>query len=143
MVDLNFALFSLFYCHSIIYMKYFLICLYSFSLDEEFYTPLSCTVSWRHSSQNSSKERHRIRPDFLEIHFTLFVQNFRKQKNQPLPIYRSRPSRDSQKPKTTKIFQFSRWLFQKIPFLYFFLHKSWIWQTLGHVMNIFFFLAFS
>ena len=25
----------------------------------------------------------------------------------------------------------------KIPFLYFLLHKSWIWQTLGHVMDIF------
>ena len=68
---------------------------------------------------------------------TLLVQDFRQQKNQPLLIQRSRPSRDSQEPKTTKKFQFSRWLFQKIPFLYFFLHKSWIWRTLGHVMNIF------
>ena len=55
---------------------------------------------------------------------TLLVQDFRQQKNQPLPIQRSRPSRDSQEPKTTKKIQFSRWLFQKIPFLYFFLHKS-------------------
>ena len=28
---------------------------------------------------------------------------------------------------------FHHWTSQKIPFLYFFLHKSWIWQTLGHV----------
>ena len=68
---------------------------------------------------------------------TLLVQDFRQQKNQPLPIQHSRPSRDSQEPKTTKKNQFSRWLFQKIPFLYFFLYKSWIWRTLGHVMNIF------
>ena len=27
--------------------------------------------------------------------------------------------------------------FLENPLLYFFLHKSWIWQTLGHVMNIF------
>ena len=69
---------------------------------------------------------------------TLLVQIFRWQKNQPLLIQRSRPSRDSYEPKTTKNFQFSLWLFQKIPFLYFFLHKSWIWRTLGYVMNIFF-----
>ena len=66
---------------------------------------------------------------------TQSVHGFRCQKNQPLLIYLSRSSRDLQKPKTKLIFQFS--LFQKIPFLYFFLHKSWIWQTLGHVMNIF------
>ena len=69
--------------------------------------------------------------------FTLHVQDFRQQKNYPLPILHSRPSRDSQEPKTTIKFQFSRWLFQKIAFLYFFLHKSWTWQNLGHVMNIF------
>ena len=68
---------------------------------------------------------------------TLLVQDFRQQKNQPLPIQRSRPSRDSQEPKTTKKFQFSRWLFQKIPFLYFFLHKSWIQRTLGQVVKNF------
>ena len=28
---------------------------------------------------------------------------------------------------------FHHWTSEKIPFLYFFLHKSWIWQTLGHV----------
>ena len=67
----------------------------------------------------------------------IHIQVFRQQKNQPLPIQRSSPSVYSQERKTTKKFQFSRWLFQKIPFLYFFLHKSWIWQTLGHVMNIF------
>ena len=39
--------------------------------------------------------------------------------------------------KQEKKIQFSRVLFLKIPFLYFFLHKSWIWRTLGHVMNIF------
>ena len=39
----------------------------------------------------------------------------------------------------TKKNQFSRGLFRQIPFLYFFLHKSWIWQTLGHVMDIFFY----
>ena len=42
-----------------------------------------------------------------------------------------------EEPKTTKKFQFSQGLFQKIHFLYFFLHKSWIWRTLGHVMNIY------
>ena len=68
---------------------------------------------------------------------TLHVQDFRQQKNSPLPIQCFRPSVYSQEPKTTKKFQFSRWLFQKIPFLYFFQHKSWIWRTLGHVMNIF------
>ena len=71
------------------------------------------------------------------LYYTLLVQDFRQQKNQPLPIQRSRPSVYSQEPKTAKKFQFSRWLFQKIPFLYFFLRKSWIWRTLGHVMNIF------
>ena len=75
--------------------------------------------------------------------FTLPVQVFRQQKNQLLLIQRSRPWRDSQEPKTTKKIQFSRGLFQKIPFLCFFLHKSWIWRTLGHVMNIFFLLTFS
>ena len=30
---------------------------------------------------------------------------------------------------------FHHWTSEKIPFLYFFLHKSWIWQTLGHVMK--------
>jgi hypothetical protein len=33
--------------------------------------------------------------------------------------------------------QFSRGLFYKTPFLCFFLHKSWIWRTLGYVMDIF------
>ena len=28
---------------------------------------------------------------------------------------------------------FHHWTSEKIPFLYFFLHKSWIWQTLGPV----------
>ena len=28
---------------------------------------------------------------------------------------------------------FHHWTSEKMPFLYFFLHKSWIWQTLGHV----------
>ena len=28
---------------------------------------------------------------------------------------------------------FHHWTSKKIPFLYFFLHKSWIWRTLGHV----------
>ena len=28
---------------------------------------------------------------------------------------------------------FHHWTSEKIHFLYFFLHKSWIWQTLGHV----------
>ena len=41
---------------------------------------------------------------------------FRWQKNQPLLIYSSRCSRDSQEPKTKIIFQFWRGLFQKIPF---------------------------
>ena len=27
---------------------------------------------------------------------------------------------------------FHHWTSEKIPFLYFFLHKSWIWRTLGH-----------
>ena len=58
-------------------------------------------------------------------------------KNQPLLIYSSRCLRDSQKPKTKTIFQFLQWIFQKIPFLYFFLHKSLIWRTLGQVMDIF------
>ena len=37
---------------------------------------------------------------------TLVVQVFRRPKNQPLLIQRSRPSRDSQEPKTRKKFQF-------------------------------------
>ena len=32
---------------------------------------------------------------------------------------------------------FHHWTSEKIPFLYFFLHKSWIWQTLGHVTKKF------
>ena len=32
---------------------------------------------------------------------------------------------------------FHHWTSEKIPFLYFFLHKSWIWQTLGHVTKNF------
>ena len=74
---------------------------------------------------------------WYSVRVTLLGQDFRQQKNQPLLIQCSRPSRDSQEPKPTKKFQFSRWLFQKIPFLYFFLHKSWIWQTLGHVTKKF------
>ena len=66
--------------------------------------------------------------------YTLTVKIFRWQKNQPLLIYSSRCSSDLQKTKTKIIFQFSQGLFQKIPFSYFFLHKSWIWRTLGHVM---------
>ena len=70
---------------------------------------------------------------------TLLVQVFRRPKKGLLLIQRSRPSRESQEPKTTTTTknQFSRGLFKKIPFLYFFLHKAWIWRTLGHVMDIF------
>ena len=68
----------------------------------------------------------KIRLETWHTPFTLLVQNFRQQKNQPLLIQRSRPLRDSQEPKTTKKIQFSQSIFQKIPFLYFFLHKSWI-----------------
>ena len=32
---------------------------------------------------------------------------------------------------------FHHWTSEKIPLLYFFLHKSWIWQTLGHVTKKF------
>ena len=32
---------------------------------------------------------------------------------------------------------FHHWISEKIPFLYFFLHKSWIWQNLGHVTKKF------
>ena len=32
---------------------------------------------------------------------------------------------------------FARAFFQKIPFLSFFLYRFWVWQTLGHIMNIF------
>ena len=66
---------------------------------------------------------------------TLVRQIFRQPKKYPLLIQQSRPSRDSQEPKTKIIFQLSRGLFQKIPFLYFFLHKSWIWRTLGRVIK--------
>ena len=69
--------------------------------------------------------------------YTLPGQGFRCQKNQPILIYPFRRLRDSQEPKTKIFFQFSRGLFQEIPFLYFFLDKSWIWPTLGHVMDIF------
>ena len=60
---------------------------------------------------------------------TLLVEVFRQPKKYSLPIQCSRPLRDSQEPKTKIIFQFLQELFQKIPFLYFFLHKSWIWRT--------------
>ena len=33
--------------------------------------------------------------------------------------------------------------FRKSPFLYFLLHKSWIWRTLGHVMDIFSYCHFQ
>ena len=46
--------------------------------------------------------------DLTATIITLLVQVFRRQKNQPLPIQRSRPSRDSQEPKTIFFFQFSR-----------------------------------
>ena len=69
------------------------------------------------------------------LYNTLLVQVFRWTKRYPPLIQRSRPLRDSQEPKTNFFFQFSRGLFQKIPFLYFFLHKSWIWGTLRHVMK--------
>ena len=62
---------------------------------------------------------------------------FQMAKKYLLPIQCFRPSRDSQGPRTKKN-QFSRGLFQKIPFLYFFLHKSWIWRTLEHVMEFFY-----
>ena len=83
--------------------------------------------------------KHMLSIIHISIHRqgTLLGQDLRQQKNQPLLIQCSRPSRDSQEPKPTKKIQFLQWLFQKIPFLYFFLHKSWIWRTLGHVMNIF------
>ena len=68
---------------------------------------------------------------------TLPVYFFRGQKNYPLPIQHPRPSGDSQELKARKSFLFLRVNFQKIPFLYFFLHKAWIWQTLGQVVNIF------
>ena len=71
--------------------------------------------------------------NIFETQVTLVKQIFRQPKKYPLLIQRSRPSRDSQEPKTKIVFQFSRGLFQKIPFLYFFLHKSWIWKSLGHV----------
>ena len=71
------------------------------------------------------------------LQVTLLKQDFRQQKNQPLLIYSSRCLRDSQEPKTKMIFQFLQGLFQKIPFLYFFLHKSWIWRTLGQVVKKF------
>ena len=40
-------------------------------------------------------------------------------------------------------FFFHHWTSEKIPFLYFFLHQSWIWQTLGHVMKKIFLPPFS
>ena len=68
---------------------------------------------------------------------TLPVLLFRPQKNKLLLIYPSRCLRDLKEPKTKIIFHFSRALFKKILFLYFFLHKSWIWRTLGCVMENF------
>ena len=70
-------------------------------------------------------------------HFTLLVQDFRLQKN-----YHSQFSVPGlweihRNLKQQKKIQFLLVLFQKIPFLYFFLHKSCIWWTLGHAMNIF------
>ena len=74
----------------------------------------------------------------LKSQLTLTVQVFRQPKKYPLPIQRSRDLGDSQEPKTKqKKINFREGFFQKIPFLYFFLHKSWIWRTLGYVMNIF------
>jgi hypothetical protein len=46
-------------------------------------------------------------------------------------------SRNSYDPKTNINFQFPRVFFYKIPFLYFFMDKSLIWRTLGHVKDIF------
>ena len=68
---------------------------------------------------------------------------FQMAKKCPLLIQHSRSLRDSQEPKTKRNFQFSRGLFQKIPFLYFFLHKSWIWRTMGHVIDIFSYCHFQ
>ena len=54
--------------------------------------------------------RYELRTQFLAIvptsqtMHTLLVQDFRQQKNYPLLIQCSRPSRDSQEPKTTKKF---------------------------------------
>ena len=71
-------------------------------------------------------------------HSILFVQVFRWPKKGPLLIYTFRPLRDSKEPKTKENKnQFLRGFFWKIPFLYFLLHKSCIWRTLGHVMDIF------
>ena len=93
-------------------------------------------VSRKGQSKTKNAQCNQIVVSSISCPNTLLLQDFRQQKNQPFPIQCSRPSRDSQEPKTAKKFQFSRWLFQKIPFLYFSLHKSWIWRTLGHVMNI-------
>ena len=71
-------------------------------------------------------------------HSILFVQVFRWPKKGPLLIYTFRPLRDSKEPKTKENKnQFLRGFFWKILFLYFLLHKSCIWRTLGHVMDIF------
>ena len=74
--------------------------------------------------------------------YTLLVQDFRLQKN-----YHSQFSVPGlweihRNLKQQKKIQFAQWLLQKIPFLYFFLHRSWMWRTLGHVMNIFYYWHF-
>ena len=58
---------------------------------------------------------------------TLLEQDFRQQKNQLLPIQRSRPSRDSQEPKTTKKIQFSPWPFLENPLFVLFPGKILDW----------------
>ena len=94
-------------------------------------------LSFQSNNQNIHRNDFCFKKIKLGEHLTLLGQGFRCQKNQPLLIYPFRCLRDSQKPKTKIFFQLSKGLFQKIPFLYFLVHKSWIWRTLGHVMDIF------
>ena len=63
-------------------------------------------------------QRRRDKQIPIQVHNkdTLLVQDFRQQKIQLLPIQCSRPSRDSQEPKTTKNFNSRDSFFRKSPF---------------------------
>ena len=54
--------------------------------------------------KNSADDQKSVNLQYISL--TLAVLVFRRQKNQPLLIQRSRPLRDSQEPKTRKKFQF-------------------------------------
>ena len=94
-------------------------------------------IDWVNSEL--SKANNRAKDCFFSesmMHFSHFLYRFLEGKKTTrtqfcIPGLREIHRNLKQEKKISQV------LFQKIPLLYFFLHKSWIWRTLGQVMNIF------